>query len=72
MTSADGPMVEFLQRGIHYAKLTVASGQTSRDRDDARKWILEANAVIRGISEAVSVIRVIDKMHGDRQHGGDS
>jgi len=56
-------MVRFLQRGIRHAQFTVEFGQTSRDRDAAKLWIMEANAVIRGIREAGAVIRGLDRPH---------
>jgi len=62
VTAVDGPVVRFLQRGIHHAQFTAEFGQTPQDRDAAKRWILEAGAVIR----------VIDRLHGDRKHGGDA
>ena len=62
MKSVDRDLIGFLQRGIHHAQFTAEFGQTARNRDSAKRWILEAGAVIR----------VINRLEGDRQRWGDA
>jgi len=82
VTAVDGSVVRFLQRGIHHAQFTAEFGQTPQDRHAAKRWILEAGAVIRVIYRLrkVSLVEVLQdsatiKFHRSgrpKDQGGDA